>query len=248
MKFSKQLESFQKAVLGSQEYNHMLSPPPKGDVITRLSVYQEGYLLRLLDVLSDDYSALRKLIGKEKFDEYALSYIKQTPSTSFSLDEYGADYFQFLIDNYGENSLSELTKFERILVELNHCAADQSLSVSELAEVPLDDWPKLRFNVQDHLRIIDFNFNVVDVFEGTERVLKKEPLKVLFWQKDKSAYYQKLDAVDDLVIQLLRDGASFSMVCLELCELVGEDDGPMVAANLIKELVNNHLLIGFSAR
>lgn len=56
----------------------------------RLEIYNRQYWFRVIDAVSEDYPALQALLGTRKFNAMILSYLKDTPSTSFTLRDLGA--------------------------------------------------------------------------------------------------------------------------------------------------------------
>ncbi|RYD86949.1 MAG: DUF2063 domain-containing protein, partial [Sphingobacteriales bacterium] len=65
-------------------------------VQTRLNVYSQGYIARLLDCLYADYPACKKFMGDEVFNSFARAYLMYHPSTSFTLYDLGKAFPDFL--------------------------------------------------------------------------------------------------------------------------------------------------------
>jgi hypothetical protein len=56
----------------------------------RLEIYNQQYWFRLLDCLTEDFPGLRSLIGERKFDKFAIAYLTDCPSESFTLRDLGS--------------------------------------------------------------------------------------------------------------------------------------------------------------
>ena len=56
----------------------------------RLEIYNRQYWFRVIAAVSEDFPALAAVLGREKFDRLVLAYLKENPSTSFSLRNLGA--------------------------------------------------------------------------------------------------------------------------------------------------------------
>src|SRR5580698_3157980 len=63
---------------------------------TRLGVYQEGYFLRLLEILGKEFPAVKRLAGDEQFDQLGRNYILSFPSHSYSVRYVGQHFSEFL--------------------------------------------------------------------------------------------------------------------------------------------------------
>lgn len=84
--------------------------PTDRSQITQLSVYAEAFYIRILGALKSAYPKSYEAIGESKFRQLAAEYIKEHPSKTANLNEYGnhlaaftselmlSDEFPFLVD------------------------------------------------------------------------------------------------------------------------------------------------------
>src|ERR1700751_1737358 len=56
----------------------------------RLEIYNRQYWFRVIAAVSEDFPALNAVLGQERFDSLVLAYLRENPSTSFSLRNLGA--------------------------------------------------------------------------------------------------------------------------------------------------------------
>ncbi len=63
---------------------------------TRLNIYATGYVLRLVESLSNEYPLLYRFMGEEVFTTFAKAYIVTRPSRTWSLFELGREFASFL--------------------------------------------------------------------------------------------------------------------------------------------------------
>lgn len=61
-----------------------------------LGIYQRGYILRLTKCLAEQFPALCHALGKPLFDQFALKYLQECPSDSYTLYELGRRFPDFL--------------------------------------------------------------------------------------------------------------------------------------------------------
>ena len=62
----------------------------------RVSVYVNGYRLRLIECLQKEFPMLRRLLGEHPFDLLARAYVELNPSHSYTLYEFGAGFAAYL--------------------------------------------------------------------------------------------------------------------------------------------------------
>jgi hypothetical protein len=102
--------------------------------IERLEVYANAYFARLSECLREEFPALVHALGGDAFDEIAAEYLRECPSTSYTLARLGARFPGFLarslpdaLGEEGQNSegcrqwtsfLVELAQVERVYSEV----------------------------------------------------------------------------------------------------------------------------------
>jgi hypothetical protein len=94
---------------------------------SRLHIYADGYVLRLLECMRADYPVLCKAMGRELFDFFAKAYVWRHPSRSPTLYDLGADFAAFLAQSQPAAASAEeaqrfafpaqLARLERALAE-----------------------------------------------------------------------------------------------------------------------------------
>jgi Putative DNA-binding domain len=66
--------------------------------IERLDIYNRSYFARLLDCMRAEYSVLARALGEELFDSFALGYLQQYPSQSYTLADLGERFPDYLAE------------------------------------------------------------------------------------------------------------------------------------------------------
>src|SRR5882762_1747632 len=56
----------------------------------RLEIYNRQYWFRVIGAVGEDYPGLNALLGEKKFDSLILAYLRENPSTSFTLRNLGS--------------------------------------------------------------------------------------------------------------------------------------------------------------
>ncbi len=92
MSYTAILERFHGAILD----NDSAAAEPDIKKGGRMSIYIEGYRIRLLQAIRNDYPGLLGLLGDERFDKLALAFIEAKPPESFNLDRYPHVFAHYL--------------------------------------------------------------------------------------------------------------------------------------------------------
>ncbi|MBA2117215.1 HvfC/BufC N-terminal domain-containing protein [Bremerella alba] len=85
--------------------------------IQRLEVYAHAYYARLVECLKSIYPLFAKTVGDELFDQFAIAYLQQYPSRSYTLNRLGSRFPDFLEETSPTQGIQELG-FEDFLVGL----------------------------------------------------------------------------------------------------------------------------------
>lgn len=87
----------QQTILAGNAYS--LAPVRQSNRLpaaARVSVYVNGYRLRLIECLQKEFPILRRLLGEHPFDLLARAYVELNPSHSYTLYEFGAGFAAYL--------------------------------------------------------------------------------------------------------------------------------------------------------
>lgn len=115
---------------GDDDVGRIVRPSSRLDSVQRLAIYQRAYLTRLLKCMSDQFPALRHALGDELFDDFAMDYLTEYPSMSYTLFELGARLPRYLDEHRPDRDraggrrepwidfMIDLARFERQLFVL----------------------------------------------------------------------------------------------------------------------------------
>lgn len=151
----------------------------------RLEIYNRAYFARLLECLREEYPVLTAALGDDLFDEFALGYLQQHPSTSYTLADLGAKLPEYLAatrPGAAENTDADWPAFMIDLARLERTVSEvfdgpgiegvQLLAPESLRAIPPDRWPDVRLECVPCLRLLQFSCPVNDCYTAIRR---KEP-------------------------------------------------------------------------
>lgn len=142
--------------------------------IERLHVYANAYFARLLEVLTSEFPALVYALGEDLFQDFALGYLQQFPSQSYTLSDLSAKFPEYLaITRPPRESAETEPDWADFLVDLATLERTYSdvfdgsgvegkhlLDASDLREIALDHWPGVRLVPVPCLKLIHLRFAV----------------------------------------------------------------------------------------
>jgi hypothetical protein len=224
----------------------------KVSATTRLQIYSNAYRCRLIEALAANFPILQKYLGEEQFQELALLYIVAHPSTFKSIRWFGDQLENFLRehDKYTEFPyLAELSKFEWHMTLTFDAPDGELIDMETVMQISPDDWTIMRFVPHSSAYILDFQWNVVQIWQNlTQNDPPNEPIKndvsipYVLWRKDLINQYCSLPDDEHYAIDAMMKGHTFGEICLGLCQWVDEQNAALRAASLLKGWISSGLI------
>jgi hypothetical protein len=245
----KELQKQFKSHLFSQQSNiagHIVSDNLSSEF--RLSLYANGYVVRLIEVLENDYPVLKEFLGEEAFFELCRLYIARHPSKFASLRWFGQHLPAFLRGEapYDQTPyLAELAQLEWTLVDAFNASDQVSIEEGDVARVPVEKWPELSFAFHPSVHVFSYYWNILPLWQAHKEQkpfpdVEKLPAQesCLVWRRQLNTFFRTLPKDEAELLGAACQGADFS----QLCELLSEDmreiqdpqEIPMRAASLLK--------------
>ena len=137
----------------------------------RLEIYNRQYWFRVIGAVAEDFPALNALMGERLFDRLILAYLRENPSTSFTLRNLGSKLPQWLGDHpeFTPNRrelLLDVARLEWAYVEAFDGADFPALTASDLGELSAES----RLFLQPHLQLLDLKYPVDELVLAVHRV------------------------------------------------------------------------------
>lgn len=160
------------AELASSSIDEVVLPSSTLTASQRLAVYSHAYTARLGECLVSEFPVVHQAIGEELFAEFAVAYLYQHPSQSYTLAKLGEKFPQFLADcrpdDEDESSpwpdfLIDLARLEWTINEVFHAPGTENLpplASDALAHVGPDQWEQVKFEPAECLRLLEFDWSI----------------------------------------------------------------------------------------
>ena len=218
----------------------------------RLAIYANAYRLRLLESLGTDYPGLHTVLGDDDFDAMGRAYIAAHPSAHFSLRWFGSRMSEFLktTEPYSRYPVfTEMAAFEWAKSDAFDAADSAVASISDMAAIPPDAWPGLRFIPHPSLRRLGLRWNVPTVWKeidaGREPPELEEsdyPIAWLVWRQNLLTYFRSLNVDEAWALDALQRGETFAAICDGLTEWIDAQNVAVHAAGLLKQWLTDGLI------
>ena len=238
------------------------------DSFERLEIYNRQYWFRVIAAVSEDFPALRAVLGEEKFDALVLAYLRENPSTSFSLRNLGARlpaWFASYPKIAGpQHALAvDVARLEWAYIEAFDGARLIPLDWHDFAGLGPDSTLRL----QPHLQLLDLQYPVDEVVlavrKGTPEIdivsnavsgrrqtsevrlaeVSRTSVYLAVHRFDDSVYYRRIEREEFLLLADLRDGDSIATAIERAFE--GSKLSPDLQAARIQEYFSHASELGW---
>ncbi|MBP9674857.1 MAG: putative DNA-binding domain-containing protein [Bacteriovoracaceae bacterium] len=245
--FLKQIfaEVFQTDFLGRIHAGGKLTPAKV------LQVYQNDYIFRLTDTLGERYEACWSVMGDEAFHKISRDYIKQHPSQSYNLSDYGREFPLFLKETTFNSEipfLQDLAEFEWMFHTLFHAKRTTPLSVADL-EV-LETGSDIKFFFTPYFFLHSSSYPIyalwkkrkdkdLEKFKGIDFSQKE---RAFFSKPDEGIIRYQLTDLEFLFIENLMQGMTF----FETVDTLKVKD-PIFLGDVCRKMIEANILIKLQA-
>lgn len=253
MKLAQMQSAFQAALLkGGDDILAVIPDSPREKKETLFGVYRDGYVLRLLNILQDDFARLHTYIGDEAFDSLARAFIAAHPSHTPNARYYGQAFPAFVATREEFASVpmvAAIATLEGTLNDIFDCADTAALTLSDLAAYAPDDFARLTFAPHPSARRFDAPCDLAAVFtalsEGSPPPGDHSggtPQHILVWRKDVVPHYRALCEEEAMMWDEAAKGVRFCVLCEMLATYDDPDNAPLRAAGYLQSWITSGLL------
>ncbi len=135
----------------------------------RLAIYRNTFASVLTNALRLSFPAVYRLVGADFFEGAARVFIEEQPPQSACLDDYGADFDEFLSRFPQASSLAYLPDVARLEWAVNralHAPDTEPLELARLAELEEADMARVRFVPHPSVSLIRADYPVDAIWRG----------------------------------------------------------------------------------
>ncbi|MES2425232.1 MAG: DNA-binding domain-containing protein [Pseudomonadota bacterium] len=217
----------------------------------RLSIYANGYRLRLIEALATEFSTLQRITGEKTFDALCRSFIAAHPSRTPNLRWYGGELAAHLACTAPFNRrpvLAEVARFEWAIGLAFDAADDKALTFEEVAALPPQSWPAMVFSLHPSVQRLDLAWNAPDLFKATDSGAAVKPRRApaprhwCIWRRELTPRYRRLPADEAWMLDAVARGESFAAICEGLTRWTSESAAAARAATLLRTWIAEQMV------
>jgi len=224
---------------GSDDACGLIRQPPSVDRRTRLAVYQEGYVLRLIEVIKADHPKLRSYMGEVTFRDAAQKYVRAHPSDRRNARWFARHMPEFLAASPRHRhfpELAELSSLERALNDAFDAADCAHATLADLGRVDAGAFAHAMFDIHPSVRRLKVTTNVTGLWssltceEPPPKPYRLDaPQEIIVWRQGNAARFRLLGPEEAMAFDAASAGAPFGVIC-EMLAVMGPVDSAAISA------------------
>lgn len=217
----------------------------------RMAIYADAYRMRLLEVLSGDYPAVKAVLGDAAFTRLALAYAERYPSTDPSLRWFGRHLPSLVAETCPDepDAIAELARFEWLQAEVFDAPDGTPLTADALGEVPAEAWPDLVFRPHASVRHLHLEYATPQrwsaVTAGEAFQPRHSPGEWILWRSALDVHWRSLGEDESWALQGLLREEPFDAICGGLCQWHNEEEAAAAAVGLLQRWLADGLITHF---
>ncbi len=189
----------------------------------RLGIYRDGYFLRLHELLSSTFAALKVVLGDARFDALAAAYTATHRSHHYSIRHYGDGLAKFLRADARfapEPALAEIAAWEWAMAYAFDAADAVPVHVASLATVPPHLWSGVSFRFHPSVKTIAARWNSVALWQAASRAEtlptqtpNARAITWIVWRRGLDVLFEQIGDAERSALRLARRARTFAETC-----------------------------------
>ncbi|WP_027857262.1 HvfC/BufC N-terminal domain-containing protein [Marinobacterium jannaschii] len=225
----------------------------QGNISTelRLGIYHNAYRVRLRETLDSDLPVLGQYLGDDLYRQMVAGYIEQYPSRYRSLRHFADNLPAFLASQapFCEHpQIAGLARFERLLMDVFDAPDATQAELSELQQLPAEQWPGLHLRFHPGLQLFSSDYNVVEIWQALKAERPPPPLRqrenhwMLWRNRQRLTEFSSLDAPERLLLQRFLQGDTLAGAADHLLQLIPEQEAGALLFETLQQWLNKGLI------
>lgn len=248
-------DAFQRAILeGDERILDDILDSPKETRAVLFGVYRDAYLMRLVEAMGNENTALQAQLGEDAFETMAHAYVRAHPSRNANLRWLCQSLPDFLArtEPYAsEPVLTELAALEKALSDAFDAPEAPILTTADLAGIAPDSWVRLVFLPQPHARRLDLRTNAFAIWSAaTEEEVVPDVLtlpdteRLIVWRHEFLPQVRAMSTEEAMLWDEASAGVPFGVLCEMAATYADPDAAAGRAAGHLAGWIGAGLLAG----
>jgi hypothetical protein len=254
----------------AEDIASLLAPHSHLSQAEALSIYNNAYHQRLVDVSSSLFPILYNTLGKELYTQLWIGYMGRFPPRNGPIHRVGSalrDYLRTHEQFKDLPAVADIVQLESLLTALFDLVDEAPYTLAMLQSLPSQDWPLMcwqakqdwalpstRFDLEAYWRLMqDYIKQNGEPGEASFGITLLDPApdprypNLLVFRRQHRMQFQRITEPFGLFLSGIQQGAPFASLCESLAAAFPEQDIPSLSLALLLKAIELELLRADSA-
>ena len=248
----------------------LLAPHSHLSQAEALSIYNNAYHQRLVDVSSSLFPILYNTLGKELYTQLWIGYMGRFPPRNGPIHRVGSalrDYLRTHEQFKDLPAVADIVQLESLLTALFDTVDEAPYTLAMLQSLPGQDWPNICWQAKQDWTLVSTRFDLEAYWRLMQDYIKQkgepgeapfgitlldpapDPLypNLLVFRRQHRMQFQRISEPFRLFLSGIQQGASFASLCASLATAFPEQEIPSLSLGLLLKAIELELLRADSA-
>lgn len=249
----------------AQHIESVLAPHSRLSQAEALSIYNNAYHQRLVEVSSALFPILFNTLGRELYTQLWIGYMGKYPPRNGPIHRIGESLLTHVREHEQFRDLpavADIVELESLLIALFDKADEVPFTLSDLQALPPDDWPATRWQAKQDWALMFSRFDLEDYWRKMQDFMASgaEPGSAEFglqkisapcvegrpnqlvYRKQHRMQFQSVSPELSMFLVAVQNGACFADICSTLAVEFPDQDTPQLSLNLLLKTLELELL------
>jgi len=254
----------------AEDIASLLAPHSHLSQAQALSIYNNAYHQRLVDVSSAVFPILFNTLGKELYTQLWIGYMGKFPPRNGPIHRVGCalrDYLRTHEQFRDLPAVADIVQVESLLTTLFDIVDEEPFTLAMLQSLPEQNWPLMRWQAKQDWTLVSTRFDLEAYWRLMQDYIKHkgepgeaafgitlmEPASdprypnLLVFRREHRMQFQRIAPALGMFLNGIQQGDTFAALCEALAAAFPEDDIPALSLGLLLKAIELGLLRADSA-
>lgn len=243
----------------------LLSPHSRLTQVQALSIYNNAYHQRLVDVSSALFPVLFHSLGRDLYTKIFIAYLQDFPPRNGPINRVGdslADYLLMKAEFANIPAATDIARLEMLLGQLYDCVDEPSYSLGALHALPTTQWAAMKWKAKQDWALMHSQFDLENYWIQMQAYIaaEKEPGETefgiqalespmngstpnyLIYRKEHTMQFKGIGPELSAFLLLITQELNFGEICADLAELFPQQNTAQLSLSLLLNSIEMGLL------
>lgn len=190
----------------------------------QIDIYRKQFWLRHTSLLIEDFPGVTTLLGQERWEQIAESYLCEHGYEVIALRDLGKGLPAHLGaqgDLESVDLLVDMARLECAYLDAFDARDDPALSAEKVSQIPLESWPMAVLRTASSVRLLEVSYPVADVRRALRAdpssvdasSVERRPQNLVVYRRDHALFDKALSRPAFLLLERLTRGMALIPAC-----------------------------------